>query len=298
MSAALPDVAGLSPFLAALEYAAHGIAVAPFDPSKGKGKSCWNLVGHQDVTTNEQLLFRWNRQFGPFQALATSPGQFGAVVLDVDRPRDCPAHLRSLLAAAPYANTRPEESPNRGHYWFALPEGIIFGNPALPFGELRCLGGGIVLPPYGNRLTVRTGTLPVLPDELIDFLEPYRVQAGAGEARGSTSVEQFCAQYQEARRPHKLDALLTLHSGSLDRGRSEHDAMRDALRIGLGEARIGYMPAKAVIDALRERWPTGRSSREFQSLVQWAVDVAENANTEVLQMVSDRCPGTDTRQYS
>lgn len=298
MTVSLPDVSGLSPFLAALEYAAHGIAVAPFDPSKGRGKSTWNLLGHQDVTTDERLLFQWHRQFGSFQALATSPGQFGALVLDVDRPTLCPKHLRPLLAAAPYVNTRPVESPNRGHYWFALPEGITFGNPALPFGEVRCVGGGIVLPPYGNRRTVRSGPLPILPDELIRFLETYRVQAGAGEGRGSTSVEQFCAQHHEQARPHKLTALLKLHSRSLDRGRSEHDAMRDALRIGLGEARIGYIPAKKVIDALRERWPPGRGTREFQSLVQWAVDTASCANTKVLQMVSDRCPGTDTRQYS
>ncbi|WP_255795328.1 bifunctional DNA primase/polymerase [Mycobacteroides abscessus] len=297
MNVTLPDVSGLSPFLAALEYAEHGIAVAPFDPSKGKGKSCWNLVGHQDVTTNEQMLFRWNRQFGSFQALATSPGQFGAVVLDVDRPALCPKALRPLLDLAPYVNTRPE-TPRRGHYWFALPAGLSLGNPTLTFGEVRCVAGGIVLPPCGNRLTVRSGPLPILPDELIRFLEIYKVQAGAGEVRGSTSVEQFCAQHQKQTRPHKLTALLKLHSRSLDRGRSEHDAMRDALRIGLGEARIGYIPAKKVIDALRERWPPGRGTREFQSLVQWAVDTASCANTKVLQMVSDRCPGTDTRQYS
>lgn len=298
MSVCLPDVAGLSPFLAALEYVSHGIAVAPFDPSKGKGKSCWNLVGYQDITTVERQLMRWREQFGSFQALATSPGQFGALVLDVDRPTLCPTHLRTVLAAAPYVNTRPDESPNRGHYWFALPEGIIFGNPVLPFGEVRCVGGGIVLPPYGDRRTVRTGTLPVLPEELIDYLEPYRVQAEAGETQGSTSVQQFCAQHQEQTRPHKLAALLTLHRRALQRGRSEHDAMRDALRIGMGEARIGYIPARKVINALRACWPSARSNREFASLVTWAVEVAEGTNAETLQTISDRCPGTDTRQYS
>ncbi|WP_078294191.1 bifunctional DNA primase/polymerase [Mycobacterium sp. D16R24] len=298
MTVSLPDVSGLSPFLAALEYAAHGIAVAPFDPSKGKGKSCFNLCGWRDVTTDERQLMRWREQFGSFQALATSPGQFGAVVLDVDRPNLCPKHLRPILAATPYVNTRPDESPNRGHYWFALPRGMQMGNPTLPFGEVRSSGGGIVLPPNGDRLTVRTGTPPVLPDELIDYLEQYRAQAGAGEMRGNSSMQQFCTRHREASRPHKLAALLKLHGRSLDRGRSEHDAMRDALRIGLGEARLGYMPAKTVIDALRERWPSGRSAREFASLAQWAVDVTEDANAEVLQMVSDRCPGTDTRQYS
>lgn len=294
----LPDVDGLSPFLAALEYAQHGIAVAPFDPSKGKGKSCWNLVDYRAVTTDSRQIMRWREQFGTFQALATSPGQFGAVVLDVDRPQLCPKHLRPILAGAPYVSTRPDESPNRGHYWFALPDGLQLGNPALGFGEVRCVGGGIVLPPHGDRRTVRTGPLPVLPDELIEFLNPYRVKAGAGEVRGGISVEQFCEEHQEAIRPHKLDALLKLHRALLQRGRSEHDTTREVLRVGLGEARIGYMPAKTVIRALRKRWPTERRPDEFDRLVQWAVDVAASANTDQLKTVSDRCTGSDTRQYS
>ncbi|MBN7560305.1 bifunctional DNA primase/polymerase [Mycobacteroides abscessus] len=298
MSASLPDVSGLSPFLAALQYAANGIAVAPFDPAKGRGKSCWNLVNHRDVTTDERQLLRWREQFGSFEAIATSPGQFGALVLDVDRPTLCPKHLRPVLAAAPYVKTRPDESPNRGHYWFALPDGLQMGNPALPFGEVRCVGGGIVLPPCGDRRTVRTGTLPVLPEALIDYLEPYQVQAEAGEAQGSTSVQQFCTTHQQESRPHKLAALLTLHRRALQRGRSEHDAMRDALRIGMGEARIGYVAARKVINALRACWPSARSSREFASLVSWAVEVAEGTNAETFQTISDRCPGTDTRQYS
>lgn len=39
VSVSLPDVTGLDVFDAALEYAANGIAVAPFDPSRGKGKA-------------------------------------------------------------------------------------------------------------------------------------------------------------------------------------------------------------------------------------------------------------------
>ncbi|WP_369828090.1 bifunctional DNA primase/polymerase, partial [Mycobacterium sp. 852002-51163_SCH5372311] len=81
---------GLDVFNAAMEYAANGIPVAPFDPSKGKGKSCWNLVGYRDITTSPAVLAQWRERFGPFKALATSPGQFGCVVIDVDRPRSTP----------------------------------------------------------------------------------------------------------------------------------------------------------------------------------------------------------------
>lgn len=69
--------------------------------------------------------------------------------------------------------------------------------------------------------------------------------------------------------------------------------MREALRIGLGEARIGYIPAPEVIAELRKQWPTGRGSKEFDSLTRWAVQVALNTNIETLQAVSDRPTGTN-----
>lgn len=298
MSLSFPDVTGLDVFDAATEYASHGIPVAPFDPARGKGKSCWNLVGYQDVTTSTDVLCEWREQLGPFKALATSPGAFGCVVIDVDRPRATPKHLRKHLAAAVYVNTRPEESPNRGHYWFALSKGLRLGNPTLPFGEVRCVGGGIVLPPYGNRRIVRAGAPPAVPKELASYLATHVVKAGAGERVGSsgTTVEQFCASYTGNTRPHKIAAVVKMHAVLLKRGRSPHDAMREALKVGLAEARIGYVPAKAVIRTLRQYWD--RELGEFSRLVQWAIDVAENSSTEQLQLKSDRCPGTDSREYA
>lgn len=113
---------------------------------------------------------------------------------------------------------------------------------------------------------------------------------------GSTlTVGQFCARYAGNARPHKITALVKLHTVLLKRGRSPHDVMREALRVGLAEARIGYVPAKTVITTLREYWDRDRA--EFSRLVQWAIDVAERSNIDQLQLKSDRCPGTDSREY-
>lgn len=292
---------------AAFQWAAAGVPVAPFDPTKGKGKSCWNLVSYQAVTTNRAQLQAWRNQFGEFAALATSPGQFGCVVLDVDTPPLFPQAWRQYLddPSVPHIATRPKASPRRGHYWFSLPPGTTtspasalarLGNPAFPWGEVRCHGGGIVLPPYGDRTVVRSGIPPVLPDALVGALQGHVVQAGAGE--GQMDLAQFCDMYRDNRRPHKLPALLKLHAVLLDRGRSPHDAMREALRVGLGEARIGYVPAKEVVAALREQWPAGREPGEFERLASWAARVASDTDAKALQLTSDRCPGTDSREYS
>jgi hypothetical protein len=197
------------------------------------------------------------------------------------------------MAAAPYVNTRPQEGPNRGHYWFALPKGLMIGNPTLAFGEVRCVGGGIVLPPYGDRRVVRSGIVPAVPQELASFLATHGLKAGAGRVGGTTTVGQFCREHRDNTRPHKLAALLKMHQVLLSRGRSPHDAMRDALRVGMEEARIGYVPAKAVVRALRDLWDRDRN--EFTRLVQWAIDVAQDSDTESLQHRSDRCSGTDSR---
>jgi len=295
-SVVLPDVSGLDPDHAALAFAHGGVPVVPFDPTQGKGKSCWNLVGYCDVTTDLQRLSDWRARFGRFRALATSPGQFGCLVLDVDTPARFPKEWRTYLdnGSVPFVATRPAVSRRRGHYWFALPPALALtlGNPAFDWGEVRCNGGGVVLPPYGDRAVVRSGVPPLLPEELAEALRPYAFEAGAGEV---VSVRQFCVDHQDNRRPHKLPALLGLHLKLLNRGRSPHDAMREALRVGMGEARVGYVPAMDVIDALRDCWD--RNPGEFDRLVLWAVGVAERSDPAVLQLVSDRASGTDSREY-
>lgn len=61
-------------------------------------------------------------------------------------------------------------------------------------------------------------------------------------------------------------------------GAAVHDAMREALKVGMQEARIGYVPATAVIVVLRDLWD--RDRKEFTRLVQWAIAAAESGDIE------------------
>jgi Bifunctional DNA primase/polymerase, N-terminal len=296
-----PDVAGLDVWQAALEYARCGIPLVPFDPTRGKGKSCWNLVPYQYATTNKAQLWAWRKQFGEFKALATSPGEVltpsGArcVVIDVDKPLATPRHLRSLLAKAVYVNTRPSESPNRGHYWYRLPRGFTLGNPTLPFGEIRCLGGGIVLPPCGERRVVRPGEPGLLPDELRELLGAKEVS----RVPGRVDLSQFFETYTEAKYPHKLKGLEALHE-KVSRNKSPHDAMRYVLNVGFEEAVIGYVSAKSVYGALLSLWDRDRGLREFNNLASSCAGyVLAHSDPDVAKHRSDRCTGTDSRvQYT
>lgn len=298
---ALPDVDSMSSLLgAALAYALAGIPVVPFDPTKGAGKSCGNLIGgkalwYEQVTTDADQIKGWHKRFGGFQGLATSPGARGCVVIDVDKPDKFPRRFRPVLDSVPFVNTRPAEHSKRGHYWFLLPHGLVLGNPTFNWGDLRCAGGGVVLPPLGNRKVIRSGEIPPLPDQLAQYL---KAGAGCGVLGAHTvDLQDFIATYTNGSRPKKLDALEKMHD-KLSGYRSEHDAMREALRVGLSEAKAGCMPAKAVISMLSARWPQERSWAEFVRLAQWAATLAVNKDSADIMTVSNRLKGTDSRRYS
>lgn len=307
----LPNIAGLDASAAALTYAEAGIPVVPFDPTKGSGKSCGNLVGdgvepwYRKVTTDLARLQRWIDQFGPFQALATSPGEIGCLVIDLDKPQLWPKDWRHYLQdrSVPYVSTRPQEDKRRGHFWFTLasnevtPQGLPspraarIGNPEFAWGDVRCVGGGIVLPPYTDRSVVRSGPIPDLASELADVFRERSVSlAGAGGG-----LDTFIDKYsQGTKSQRKLKGLKGLHRHRLAATGSRHKAMQTALLTGFGEARIGYVSAADVINTLYPLWC--KSHKEFYSLASWCATVVEEINSGDLKLQSDRLPGTDTRK--
>jgi hypothetical protein len=297
MGVTLPDVTGLSVGRAALAYVNAGINIVPFDSDSGNGKECGNLVGggsqpwYQKVSTDHDQLRYWRAKFGRFQALATSPGAYGCVVLDVDRPNRIPRVWRSLLETVPFVATRPNEHKRRGHYWFTLPANADrLGNRAYPWGEIRCSGGGIVLPPHGDRIVVRSGEPPNLPEII------YTVIAGAGVVGSAVDLEDFLNRHATQTKGRKLKGIETIYQRSLLRTGSRHDAARAALTVGFGEARLGYVSARNVYDAIRSQWE--KSPRELQEIARWCASVAESANLDELKLKSDRGTGTDSRVYA
>lgn len=303
----LPSVNGLSVPRAALVYVEAGIPIVPFDPKRGNGKQCGNLVGnpndstdrwYRHVTTDHCAIKAWHKRFGSFEALATSPGEFGCVVIDLDYPQYWPVNWRELLRPAPFVNTR-SAIKRKGHYWFTLPHGApAIANRSFAWGEVRCVGGGIVLPPYVNRdtgdcrIVVRSGVIPALPTEIYDFI------AGSGGAVTETfDLQAFCATYTAAKYPGKLKGLAGLYRYHLDRSNS-HEAMRKALKSGFEEARVGFVAAQDVLENLRKLWPAERKRSEFMRLASWCAAVAEQSDLDEVEAISRRSNGSDSRRYA
>lgn len=295
-----PNVNGLSVSKAALAFVEAGIPIAPFDPSRGNGKECGNLVGGPDrpnwydqVTTNRDTITGWRRQYGKFTGLVTSPGRFDAVVLDVDCPELLPADWLSHLDTAPFIRTR---QGLRGHYWFLTPQLPAIGNRKFAWGEVRAKGGGIVLPPYTNpttgdvRTVVRSGAIAPLPNELDRVLI-----AGAGGFGVLVDLADFCAHNAQETKGYKLKGIGSLYAKQLRSG-SRHEAARIALTVGFSEARLGYVPAHKVYDTVRSRWE--KSPSELRRLARWCATVAQNSDMDVLRAKSDRGRGDDSRMYA
>jgi hypothetical protein len=312
-SPVLPDVrvlCGSNCTTAAYDHAEAGIPIVPFDPKQGKGKSCGNLVGnpqdpddkwYRHVTTDKAQLKAWRKEFGPFQALATGPGEFGCLVIDLDNPYLWPVTWRHYLKDqnVPYINTRPNVHKRKGHYVFSLPAhpALSLTNRGFPeWGcDLRTLGGGIVLPPYQGRIVVRSGQLPVLPTELGKAFEAG-CRGGGGVAR-TVTLEEFCLKYTGNQRPRKLAGLVKLH-GILSLSEPPQVAMRSALVTGLGEAKIGYVPATQVISALRQLWPNDRPEAAFRRLCRDVANFVETLNDSGIKLKSTRLSGSDSRNYA
>lgn len=313
----LPDINPLSVPQAALAFVEAGIPIVPFDPKRGNHKQCGNLVGnprdpadnwYSHVTTDHSQIRAWRRRFGRFEALATSPGEFGCVVIDLDYPDLWPARWRKYLKdqSVPYVNTRPSVHKRKGHYWFTLPptapaltNSVIYNDSGQRCGELRCLGGGIVLPPYTNidtgdmRTVVRSGIPPVLPNEL---LSAFKASAGGGVSVDIT-LEEFRAKYVDVdpKRTKKLDGLRTYYRNST---KAAHVAMLDILIKGMGEARIGYVRADDAIATCRELWPKDRPAYEFQRLCADVARYVEGLPPDQIKLRSDRAKGSDSTRYS
>jgi hypothetical protein len=292
--ATLPDVNGLSVPQAALAYVRSGIPVVPFDVARGNHKECGNLVGgdglppwFEQVTTDHQQLRAWRAKFGRFTGLATSPGAFGCVVIDVDAPEHLPTHWRGYLTdqSVPYVSTRATQK-RRGHYWFACGEALP--NRSYVWGDVRSVRGGIVLPPYEGRTTVRAGVPPTLPSELLEAFK-----AGAGGVRDLVDLAAFIARHTEQRLPGKLKGIRAIYAREAKHSR--HNAAREALTLGFREARAGYVSAQNVYDAIREQWSKGQ--REFVRLAQWCASVADETELAEITAKSTRDRGMDSRKY-
>ncbi len=175
----VPEIADDSTTLAAaMAYAAAGWYVGPLRVGTKHPGSRLGIGWPQQTSRDPKMLTAWFA--GTSDGIFLHCGRSGAVVFDVDSPELVPRILAEHQHSAPYQSTR-SDSPGRGHYVFAAPDGVILGNGAgklgSAWGDVRGNNGVIVVEPSvhpnseGRYQWQRCGEVPQLPAELLELLE-------------------------------------------------------------------------------------------------------------------------------
>ena len=277
---------GVDMLTAALAYAECGWFLLPTDPAIDT-KHPGSVVGDrwQDKSSRDpKQIAAWFA--GTDYGIALHCGRSGAIAFDVDDPDKLPDVLAADLLGTPvpYQSTRPD-TPDRGHYPFAMPPGRTLGNGlgrlSGGWGEIRGANGVIIAAPTshpegGEYQWQRTGPVPVLPEEIAEQLPEA---SPAVDAATDAGVRAFIASQQGRSRPEVLQGLVSVLRASFEAGESRHQSTVPVMAGAMKEARAGFYSAREAIDAL---WPIflGAVTKPPASAKQGAARSKEQASDE------------------
>lgn len=294
---ALPDVSGMSNAEAAQAYARHNLPVVPVrfgtkNPGSYLGKG-WPQRATTDLDTVRDWWERW-----PDAGIAIHVGGAGLLVIDVDDESRVPRWLWKHLDKALFRPTTNNPASRRGHYFYRLGDGQLFGNGlgslGKGWGEVRCYGGCVVVGPThhprfaegGRYACGPAGTIPLVPAEIAQKLNapPER---GQYEPLTPVDVEKrakdYLTTYTANRDPNKLRPILAGFDAAPG---GRHGSMYDTLCWAMREAKAGCFPAQHAADTLRDVWQAAIGGEyragdvdEFDRMLRDAIHVADNDGT-------------------
>jgi Bifunctional DNA primase/polymerase, N-terminal len=294
----LPDVSGLSNADAAQMYAKAGIHVIPIEPGTKNPGSYLGRGWPDRASDDPETVREWWRRW-PKAGIATHVGGGGLLVVDVDVPENVPEWLWTLLESAVFRRTATNPQSKRGHYFYRLRPGEMFGcglgrlkpPKGERWGEVKCYGGAVVLGPThhprdgGHYASGPGGTLSYLPAEIADGLNAPDVDRVEVVTPGELSarVKTFLETNTDNDAPRALESICRSFDPTPT---NRHASMWDALCWAMREAKAGRFPAKHAADELREQWIAaiggeyrGGDPDEFNRMVRDAISAADADGT-------------------
>lgn len=311
-AAQLPDVTGMSIADAAEEYAKAGIHIVPIrigtkNPGSYLGAG-WPARATCDLDTVRDWWRRW-----PDAGIAMHVGGSLLLVIDVDHPELLAEWMWPLLERAVFRPTTNDPNSRRGHYFYRLRSGQVFGcgrgglkprNGEAAGFDVKCYGGAIVVAPTqhlrahegGQYATGPAGLLPLVPDDIADKLNPA---PSNGEARMLTPAElgekatTFLDTYTDDDQAHALAPILRTFNPTPG---ERHTTMFDALCWAMREAKAGRFPARHAVDELRKLWDEATRGREddFDRAMRDAIVLADSASVDELRARADGFTSVET----
>lgn len=279
MDIGIPEVTPRTDILtAALAYAGAGLTVGPLVAGSKNPGSILGKGWPTKTSSSAEVVAGWFAGCADGTGIFLHAGACGLVIFDVDHPENVPKWLWEHLDTAPFQRTRSDGSPRRGHYIFQTPPGRRLGNSVgkitgtgnRGWGEVRGANGVIVVPPTlhqeadngGHYRWVRTGAIPVLPDEVAQALPDTD---GARDIADEGEVGQFldyCTAAQAS--PFAARAILDRFAAEVEGGAGRHDACVRAACWIAREAAAGRFPARPVLGELRAAFLARFDERELR----------------------------------
>ena len=262
MPMVLPEVT--APNSAAADiYALHGFHITPVRP----GTKAPYLDRWPERATCDLDVVREHWRNHPDDGIAIHVGGCWLLVIDVDKPEIVAEWLWPLLERAVFRSTTTDPNSRRGHYFYRLRPGEMFGcglcglkppNGEAAGFEVKCNGGAIVVGPThhpradegGCYATGPAALIPLRPDEIAAKLNPA---FSNGERRALTAAEAqaFLDTYSADAEPYALEPICRDFDPTPS---NRHKSLWDALCWGMREAKAGRFPAKRAVDELHKRW--------------------------------------------
>ena len=224
MPMVLPDVTGTSNAEAAETYAQHGFRITPVRPgTKAPYIDHWPERATCDLGTVRE---HWRGH--PDDGIAIHVGGCWLLVIDVDRPEIIADWLWPLLERAVFRPTTNDLESRRGHYFYRLRPGEMFGcgrgglkpmNGEAAGFEVKCGGGAIVVGPTphpranegGRYATGPAALIPLRPNEIAAKLNPASSNGShqtLTQAELDGKAQAFLDTYTAEDQPHALAPIL------------------------------------------------------------------------------------------
>jgi len=280
---------------AAKAYAKSGWYIIPIIP-KSKDPGSYFGRGWPDKSTKD--LDELDRIFSKQElGIALHVGKSGAVAIDVDSPEFLPEFLKEELFkdSVPFQSTRLVGDLNRGHYLFASPAGISFGNAVgglgKGWGDVRGQNGVIVVAPSqhvsdGQYRWQRTGTLPLIPDVISSrLITAKRYETAADFVHAS----HFITAHSANNFPEKFEQRVRWLEFEIKKGESRHSAFLSFICTSLKDSAVGLYPASEALNKAQSLFNLYKpveeqSTKEFQGMVLWAISQIEAMTLDELAL--------------
>lgn len=320
----IPQLAGDASTLdAAFTYNNAGLYVGPIVVGKNPG-SRLGLKWQTKTSRDPQTVVGWFA--GSDDGIFIHCGRSGLVVFEVDYPDKVAPWMWPHLDTAPFQQTRPTIDPRRGHYVFAIPDGVMYGNglgpvfKAMGFGEIRGRNGVIVVEPTvhpkaatgGCYQWQRTGQVPMLPDDLAQHLPARDPDQDADAAATDGEVVAFLdsthrswVEGNPTRGRALLDSVVSKANAAVAAGGSHHETLVEYLAWAMDDAAAGIYPAQEAHDLFHAAWlawwdvergPKERTKAdpgEYAGVLSWAVGQAMAKSSDDLAKRYAKVTATD-----